>query len=84
MLKNFISDSRNREFETSSDLESLDESDTESGSSEHKKSKKKVIIQPARRQSVMPVPGRNHYGSFYLRMGAVGKYRFPDNKFLVS
>lgn len=62
-----------REIESvSSELHSSDESDTESGSSHHKKVKRNVIISP-RRPSVLAGIGRHHYGSFYLRMGAVGK-----------
>lgn len=74
---------RRHDAETSSDLESFDESDTETASSESKDDKKKkkkkkknttkVVLQPVRRPSVLAAPGRNHYGSFYLRMGAVGK-----------
>lgn len=52
-------------------MDSLDESDTESGSS-GVKPKKNIIISPARRPSFMAAPSRHHYGSFYLRMGAVG------------
>lgn len=63
-----------REIESvSSELHSSDESDTESGSSHHTKAKRNVIISP-RRPSVLAGIGRHHYGSFYLRMGAVGKY----------
>lgn len=60
-------------------MDSFDESDTESGTSEeksgkkNKNKKKKVVVQPVRRPSVLAAPGRHHYGSFYLRMGAVGK-----------
>lgn len=57
-----------RSADSSSD--DFDESDTESGSSENKR--KKAVIQPVRRPSVLFAPGRHHYGSFYLRMGAVG------------
>ncbi|XP_031622847.1 proton channel OtopLc isoform X2 [Contarinia nasturtii] len=55
----------------SSELHSSDESDTESGSSHnHRKAKRNVILSP-RRPSVLAGIGRHHYGSFYLRMGAV-------------
>lgn len=53
-----------------SSSDDFDESDTESGSSENKR--KKAVIQPIRRPSLLLAPGRHHYGSFYLRMGAVG------------
>lgn len=53
-----------------SDLNSSDESDTESRSSdEHRRS----VIIPSRRPSILAALGQHHYGSFYLRMGAVGK-----------
>lgn len=57
----------------SSELNSSDESDTESGSSrkKNKKSPRNVIVSP-RRPSVIAGIARHHYGSFYLRMGAVG------------
>ena len=59
--------------QTSSELNSSDESDTESGRSRNGRSKrKKVVIQQQRRPSDVFRPGRHHYGSFYLRMGAVG------------
>ncbi|XP_055300665.1 proton channel OtopLc isoform X2 [Sitodiplosis mosellana] len=54
----------------SSELHSSDESGTESGSSRHRKPKRNVIISP-RRPSVLAAIGRHHFGSFYLRMGAV-------------
>lgn len=58
----------------SSELNSSDESDTESGSSrKRKKSSRNVIVSP-RRPSVIAGIARHHYGSFYLRMGAVGGY----------
>lgn len=54
----------------SSDLNSSDETDTESRSSdEHRRS----VIIPSRRPSILAALGQHHYGSFYLRMGAVGK-----------
>lgn len=66
---------RMHDVETSSDLDSLDESDTESGSSREKREQKKLAMQQLRRPSLLSAPGRHHYGSFYLRMGAVGEYR---------
>lgn len=68
---------RRHDADTSSDLDSFDESDTESGTSTTKGKKgmkKKVVMQPVRRPSVLAAPGRHHYGSFYLRMGAVGEF----------
>lgn len=63
---------KHRHRGSSSDMESIDESDTESQTS-GMKHKKTVIIPSPRRPSLLPAPGRYHYGSFYLRMGAVGK-----------
>lgn len=68
-------ETRKRDAETSSDLESFEESDTESGSSREKRETKKIAMQQLRRPSFLAAPGRHHYGSFYLRMGAVGEYR---------
>lgn len=70
-----FSEEKKRDVESvSSELHSSDESDTESGSS-RAKTKRNVIVQP-RRPSVLAGIGRHHYGSFYLRMGAVGKHPF--------
>lgn len=68
-------ETRKRDTETSSDLESLEESDTESGSSGAKREQRKLAMQQLRRPSLLAASGRHHYGSFYLRMGAVGEYR---------
>lgn len=52
----------------------MDESDTESNSV-HNKRLSSVQIPAARRPSLLSPLGRqHHYGSFYLRMGAVGKF----------
>lgn len=67
----FLEDEKRDVESVSSELHSSDESDTESGSS-HVKPKRNVIVSP-RRPSVLAGIGRHHYGSFYLRMGAVGK-----------
>lgn len=61
--------------ENSSELNSSDESDTESGSSRGIKTRRNVIVSPLRRPSVLAAIGGHHYGSFYLRMGAVGMFR---------
>lgn len=58
----------------SSELNSSDESDTESGSSRNAKPRRSVTTILQRRPSVLAGIGRHHYGSFYLRMGAVGKH----------
>lgn len=72
--------SRRHDADTSSDLDSFDESDTESGTSVNRSGrKKKVVLPPMRRPSVLAGIGRHHYGSFYLRMGAVGEF---DDGFL--
>lgn len=67
--------------ETSSDLDSLDESDTESGSSHGIREHKKLAMQQMRRPSLLVQPGRHHYGSFYLRMGAVGELPLVFRRF---
>lgn len=54
-------------------MESIDESDTESQTSGIKH-KKNIVVPSPRRPSLLATPGRYHYGSFYLRMGAVGKF----------
>lgn len=56
-------------------MNSSDESDTESGSSRGIKPRRSVIVSPLRRPSVLAAIGGHHYGSFYLRMGAVGMFR---------
>lgn len=66
-----ISEPEKREADGSSELNSSDESDTESGSSRNVKPRRSVTILQ-RRPSVLAGIGRHHYGSFYLRMGAVG------------
>lgn len=58
---------------SSSDLDSIDESDTESQTSGSRHAHKNMVAPPLRRPSILLVAGRHHYGSFYLRMGAVGK-----------
>lgn len=68
-----ISKTIHRHKGSSSDLDSIDESDTESQTSGSKRHKKNMVIPPLRRPSLLVQPGRHHYGSFYLRMGAVGK-----------
>lgn len=53
--------------------ESLDESDTDSNSM-HKKRLSLSMAASARRPSLLAPLGRqHHFGSFYLRMGAVGR-----------
>lgn len=59
-----------RDIEMSSEINSSDETDTESGSS-RAHNKRNVIVTP-RRPSLLAALGHQHYGSFYLRMGAVG------------
>lgn len=54
--------------------ESMDESDTDSTST-HRNKRMPPAISSARRPSLLSPLGRqHHYGSFYLRMGAVGKW----------
>ena len=67
-----ISKTIRRHKGSSSDLDSMDESDTESQTSGSKRHKKNIVL-PPRRPSLLVQPGRHHYGSFYLRMGAVGE-----------
>lgn len=62
-----------RHKRSSSDIESIDESDTESQTSGSRHNRKHVVSPQLRRPSLLAVAGRHHYGSFYLRMGAVGK-----------
>lgn len=62
-----------RHKRSSSDIESIDESDTESQTSNSRHNQKHMVVPPLRRPSLLAVAGRHHYGSFYLRMGAVGK-----------
>lgn len=54
----------------SSELNSSNESDTESRSSDEPK--RPTVYVPSRRPSMLAALGHQHYGSFYLRMGAVG------------
>lgn len=70
-----ISKTIHRHKGSSSDLDSIDESDTESQTSGSKRHRKNMVIPPLRRPSLLVQPGRHHYGSFYLRMGAVGKLK---------
>lgn len=69
MIILFFSVEEKRDIEMSSELNSSDETDTESGSS--RAHNKHVIVTP-RRPSLLAALGHQHYGSFYLRMGAVG------------
>lgn len=58
--------------------ESMDESDTDSISMHNKRMSSSVPS--ARRPSLLSPLGRqHHYGSFYLRMGAVGKFECLSN-----
>lgn len=66
---------------SSSDLDSIDESDTESQTSGSRRAR--MVAPPLRRPSILLVAGRHHYGSFYLRMGAVGNcfwFCYNNNK----
>jgi hypothetical protein len=70
-----------RSINSSSD-DSGDESDQEESESSHKRSARKASknIVNARRPSILAASAvasrTQHFGSFYLRMGAVGKYLF--------
>lgn len=62
---------QSKQSSTTSASDSMEESDTESGSCGTKHVPNVVT---ARRPSLLQPLGRqHHYGSFYLRMGAVGK-----------
>lgn len=65
--------------------ESIEDSDTDSNSL-HKKRQLSSSIPSARRPSLLaPLGGRqHHYGSFYLRMGAVGMLFFSFYIYLIK
>ena len=52
----------------------MDESDTESSNSTDSKPIPSTIPSARRPSLLAPLGRQHHYGSFYLRMGAVGKF----------
>lgn len=61
----------------------MDESDTESGSCDTKRIPSHAQVSMRRPSILAPLGRQHHYGSFYLRMGAVGKKKRCSIKFMV-